>query len=122
VFDGIKRKVAASVVTSFLKSLATSKDTRTTIVGLIVGAVLALPGLDIEALISGDPNQVAKVAAGLGIWAIGFLTTKENADGKTTLVGTVTGALYASQGSVEAVITGVVIAVLGYFTNKQVAK
>jgi hypothetical protein len=118
MFDGLKRKVAATAIGSVLRSLAGSKDTQTTIVGVIAAAVLAIPGLDLTALISGDAHQIARVAAGLVVVAIGWLATKENKDGHTTLLGTVAGGLYASQGSVEAVTTGVVLALVGYLTNK----
>lgn len=121
MLDGLKRKIAATAVTSFLKSLATNKDTQTTIAGAIAGAVLAIPGLDMSKVIAGDPGQIGHLAAGLGVALIGFLATKENCDGHTTMLGTVAAAAYASSGSVEAVITGVVIAGLGYFTNKPVA-
>ena len=120
--DGIKRKIGASVLGSVLKSLATSKDTQTTITGIIAGAVLAIPGLDLAALVAGDAGQVARVVCGLLVAMIGWMATKHGADGKTTLIGVVGGALYASQGSVEAVVTGVVIAALGYFTNKPAGR
>lgn len=119
MLDGLKRKLAATAITSFLKSLATDKDTQTSITGIIAGAVLAIPGLDWSKIIAGDPGQIAHLASGLLLALIGVFATKENADDKTTLLGAFSGALYATQGSVEAVVTGVVIAVLGYFTNKQ---
>jgi primosomal replication protein N len=118
MFDGMKRKIAATALSALLKSLATSHDTKTTIIGLIAGTILAVHGLDLTALISGDPLQVAHVLSGVCVAAIGFLCTKENADGKTTLVGVLAGALQAASGSVDAIITGLVLAVLGYITNK----
>ncbi len=118
MLDGLKRKVAAGAITSVLKSLATSKDTHTTITGMIAGAVLAVQGLNIDALIAGDPVQIAHAVAGVLVAGIGLLATKENADGKTTLLGVAAGALYAMQGSVEAITGGVVVAVLGHVTNK----
>ncbi len=121
MLDGLKRKVAAGALTSVLRSLATSKDTQTTITGIIAGAVLAVQGLNMEALIAGDPVQIAHVVAGVLVAAIGLLATKENADGKTTLLGVIAGALYAMPGSVEAITGGVVVAVLGHVTNKAIA-
>lgn len=121
MLDGLKRKVAATAMGGMLKSLATSKDTQTTIAGVIAGAVLAIPGLDLAKVIAGDPGQIAHLAAGLSVALIGILATKENQDGHTTLLGTVSGALYATSGSIEAITTGVVIALAGYFTNKPTA-
>ncbi len=122
MFDGIKRKIAATALGSILKSLATDKNTATTITGIIAAAVLAIPGLDLTKLVEGDPAMIAKVAAGLAIAIIGFLATKEQKDGTTTFVGVVAGALYAASGAVDAVTTGLTLAVVGYFTNKPVAK
>jgi hypothetical protein len=121
VLDGLKRKFAATALTSLLKSLATDKNTQTTITGLIAGAVLAVPGLDVGKLISGDGSQIAHLVAGLLVAALGFLATKENRDGHTTLIGTVAGSAYAMQGSVESITTGVVLALVGYLTNKPTA-
>src|SRR3990167_4890902 len=104
MFDAMKRKIAALVLVSTLKSLAPSKDTRTTITGIIAGAALALLGLDWEALLAGDPAQIAKVISGLLIAWVGVLATKRHADGQTTAVGAAAGALYAVQGSLEAVV------------------
>ncbi len=117
MLDGLKRKVAAGAITSVLKSLATNKDTQTTITGMIAGAVLAVQGLNMEALIAGDPVQIAHVVACVLVAGIGLLATKENAEGKTTLLGIIAGALYSMQGSVEAISAGTVIAVLGHLTN-----
>jgi len=104
-----------------LRSLATSKDTQTSITGIIAAAVLAYKGLDMQALIAGDPVQIAHVASCVLVAIIGVLATKENADGKTTVLGAIAGALYAAQGAVGNVTTGVVIAVLGHLTNKAAA-
>ncbi len=120
MFDGLKRKVAAGAITSVLRSLATSRDTQTSITGIIAASVLAYKGLDVAALVAGDPVQIAHVVSCVLVALIGVLATKENADGKTTLLGAVAGALYAAQGDVDTVTTGVVIAVLGHFTNKMV--
>lgn len=121
MLDGIKRKIVATAVGSTLKSLAMSQDTRTTITGMIAAVVLAVPGLDLAKLIAGDPLQIAHLAAALCVALIGWLATKPQADGKATMAGAVAGSLYAMQGSVEAIVTGVVIAVLGYLTNKPTA-
>ena len=118
MLDGIKRKLAAISLMSVLKSLATSNDTKTTVVGLLAGAVLLIPGLDMAQLLAGDPGQIAHVGASLLVAVLGFLATKERHDGHTTLVGTAAGALYAMQGTVETIVTGLIIAILGYFTNK----
>lgn len=117
MLDGFKRKVAGVAVGGMLKSLAQSKDTRTTIMGLIAGAVLAIPGLDLTKLIGGDPVQVAKLASGLLVALIGYWATKANREGASTAAGAAAGALYAVQGSVESIVTAVVIAVLGHVTN-----
>jgi len=122
MLDGLKRKFAAGALMSVLRSLATSKDTRTTITGMIAAAVLATKGLNAEQLLAGDPIQVAHAISCVLVAMIGVLATKENADGKTTLLGVVAGALYAAQGSVDTITTGVVIGVLGHLTNKAVTK
>ncbi|HWQ55677.1 MAG TPA: hypothetical protein VN442_18465 [Bryobacteraceae bacterium] len=118
MLDGLKRKMAAVGVMGMLRSLASDKNTQTTITGVIAGAIVALPGLDMAKVIAGDPGQIAHLVAGVAIAALGFLATKENMDGHATLLGTVAGALYAMQGTLETLMTGVVIAALGYFTNK----
>ena len=118
MFDAMKQKFAALAIGSTLKTLATSKDTRTTITGIIAGAALAIPGLDWELLLAGDPVQIAKLVSGLLVALVGILATKRNADGRTTAVGAAAGALYAVQGTLEAVVTGLVVAVLGHLTNK----
>ncbi|MBZ5580893.1 MAG: hypothetical protein LAQ30_01585 [Acidobacteriia bacterium] len=122
MFDGLKRKVAATAVSGLLKSLATSKDTQTTIAGLIAGAVLAIPGLDLAAVIAGDPHHIARLLSGLAVAAIGWLATKEGCDHHTTAIGAAAGAVFAAQGSLDKLITGVVVALLGYLTNKPTAK
>ncbi len=120
MFDGLKRKVAAGAITSVLRSLATSKDTQTTITGIVAAAVLATKGLNVERLVAGDAFQIARAISCVLVALIGVLATKESADGKTTLLGAVAGSLYAAQGDVDTVTTGVIIAVLGHFTNKVV--
>jgi hypothetical protein len=121
MLDGLKRKVAATAVGALLKSLATSNDTKTTIVGIVAGALLAVPGLKMDALVTGDPVAIAHVVAGLLLAVIGYLATKPGNNGSTSLVGVMAGTLQASSGSVEAITTGLVIAALGYFTNKPVS-
>lgn len=120
MLDAFKRKLAAGALTSLLKSLATNKDTQTSVTGMIAAAVLAVPGLDMTKLVAGDPSQIAHLAAALLVALIGYFATKANADGKTTLIGAVAGSLYAASGSVGSIATGAVIAALGYFTNKPV--
>ena len=121
MFDALKRKIAGNAIGSLLKSLATNNDTKTTITGIIAGAVLAIPGLDWSKVVAGDPEQIARLAAGLLVALLGYLATKIGHDGHTTLLGAGAGALYAAQGSVASITTGVIIAVLGYFTNKPPA-
>lgn len=120
MFDGLKRKMAASAGKSLLRSLATDKNTQTTITGLLAAVILAVPGLDLEQVIAGDPAQIARLIAAALVAVIGFLATKYKADGKTSLIGVVAGTLYASAGTLEAAITGTLIAAIGYFTNKPV--
>jgi len=122
MLDGLKRKLAAMAISTTLKSLATSKDTRTTITGIVAAIVLAVPGLDFQKLLAGDVDQIAHLTAALLVAALGYLSTKPDADGKTTLLGAVAGALYAMAGSVEAIVTGTVIAALGHLTNKPAAE
>ncbi len=114
----LKRRIAAAALGSLLKSLARDKPTSTTISGIIAGAILAVPGLDLTALIEGEPSQVARVVAGVLVATLGYLAGKETAGGRKTLVGVIAGAAYSVQGSLEALTTGVVIALLGYFTGQ----
>lgn len=122
MFDGLKQKLAAAALGSVLKSLATSKNTQTTITGLIAGAVLAVPGLDLRQLLSGDPVQLAHVAAGLVVWAISVLATRTGHDGSTTFLGAVAAALQASSGQAGDITTGIVLFLVGYFTNKPTSQ
>lgn len=119
MLDGVKRRVAGVAMGAMLKSLASDKDTRTTITGLIAGAIVAIPGLDWSKVIVGDPAQIAKLVSGLLIALIGFWATKANRDGATTAAGAAAGALYAASGTVESLVTGVIIAALGHLTNKR---
>ncbi len=116
------RKIAASAVMTALRAAATDNNLKSTAVGVIAAAVVALPGLNVEALLRGDVVQIAHVISALLIAWIGVLATKARADGKTSAIGAAAGALYAVQGSVEAVVTGMVIASAGYFTNKGANK
>ena len=118
MFDGLKRKVAAVALVDLLKSLATSKDTQTTIAGMIAGCVLTIPGLDLSRLIAGDPHQIALVLSGVAVWFIGLLATKEHHDGHTTALGVVAGVLQLCIGNV---VTAVTLALCGYLTNKPVS-
>jgi hypothetical protein len=120
MFDGLKRKLAAEGIVSVLKSLAGSNDTKTTITGIVAGAVVAIPGLDWSQVLAGDPMSIARLLSGFVIAQVGYLATKPGHDGHTTALGTVAGALYAVQGSLQSVITAVVIALVGYLTNKPV--
>jgi hypothetical protein len=122
VLDGIKRKLAGAALWSLLKSLATSKDTQTTLAGLLAGAVLAIANLNREQLLAGDPHQIAILLSGLALWALGIVATKERRDGHATFLGTLAGSLHAwaAGGNLESLLTGVAIALAGYLTNKPV--
>ncbi len=120
MFDGLKLKIAGSALGSLLKSLATSKNTQTTITGLIAGAVLAIPGLDLAKLIAGDPVQIAHVAAGLVVFLIGLLATRKGHDGSTSVLGVIGGVLQASSGQIQDLTVAIVILLLGHVTNKPV--
>jgi len=113
----LKLTVAAGFLRSTLNSLATSKDTQTTVAGMLAAAVMAIKGLDIGKLLAGDPQQIALVTSGLAVALVGFLATKENHDGHTTLLGAVAAAAQASVGNFTAAIA---MALCGYFTNKTV--
>jgi hypothetical protein len=118
LFDGLKRKLAGGAIQTLLKSLATSKDTQTTITGIIAGAVLAIPGLDWSKVIAGDPVQLAHLAAGLCVAGIGYLATKQNHNGHTSVLGGIAAGLYASSGGVDAFVTAIIIGALGHNTNQ----
>lgn len=121
MFAKLKTKIAGSALASLLKSLASDPKTNTTIVGILAGAVLAVPGLDLSALISGDPAQIARVSSGILVAGIGALAGRAGHDGHTTLLGVLAGSLQASSGQLAGITTGVVLALCGYLTNKPVA-
>jgi hypothetical protein len=116
MLDGLKRSIAARFLTSLLTSLATNKDTQTTVAGLLAGAVLGIKDLNLSALIAGDPHQVATLVSGLALWGIGYLCTKANRDGQTTLLGVLAAAAQASIGNFTAALT---LGLTGYLTNKK---
>lgn len=120
MLEGLKKRMAVSITGGTLRSLAQDKNTRTTITGMIAAAVLAIPGFDLARLIDGDAAQIAKVISAVLVFLVGLFATREKADGATTALGAAAGAVYACQGSVEAIVTGVVVAVLGHLTNKPV--
>lgn len=122
MLDGLKLTLAAKALGSLLKSLATNKGTQTSITGLIAGAMLAVPGLDLRKLLEGDTVQIAHIAAGLVVWGIGILATRKGHDGTTSLLGVIGGALQASSGQMQDLTIAIVIAVLGHLTNKPVAE
>lgn len=122
MFDALKRKLAGSVMTDLLKSLAKSQDTHTTITGLIAAAVLAVPGFDPAKILAGDIPEIARVVAALLVAVIGYYATKPGKDGMTTALGAIAGALYSVQGDITSVATGATIFVLGHLTNKVVAQ
>lgn len=117
MFGKLKLTVAAAFVRSTLNSLATDKNTQTTVAGMLAAAVLAIKGLDFGKLLAGDPQQIALVTSGLAVALCGFLATKENHDGHTTFFGVVAGASQAFIGNFTAAIA---LALCGYFTNKTV--
>lgn len=120
MLDGLKRKVAASGIMSVLKSLATNNDTKTTITGVIAGTIIAIPGLDMGKILSGDPVAIAHLVAGFLVGLICHWATRPGRDLHTTLAGAVAGSLNMMSGEVSDIVTGIVIAVLGYLTNKPV--
>jgi hypothetical protein len=122
MLDGLKLKLAGAALGSVLKSLATNKNTQTTITGLIAGAILVIPGLNLGQLIAGDPVQIAHLAAGLVVWAISILATHKGHDGTTTVLGVIGAVLQGSSGQIQDLTVAVVIALLGHLTNKPVAK
>lgn len=106
----------------FLKLLVSNKDRQTTFIGVLAAAVLAVPGLDLSKLFAGDWVQLAHLTAALLVAAIGWYAIKAKSDGKTTFLGTLAGGLYACSGTVEAVVTGGMVALAGYLTNKAPAE
>ena len=122
MFDSLKLKFAGTALGSLLKTLATDPKTKTTAAGLLAGAILVVPRLDLTALISGDPNQVANVLAGLLVAGIGALAGRRKQDGNTTMMGVIAGALQAHAGDITGLVTGVTLAFLGYVTNKPMEK
>lgn len=118
----LKRALGARALGSILSSLATSADTRTTVIGMAAGALIAAQGLDLQRLMDGDAAQIARASAAMAVAMLGWLATKERAAGTGTLVGVVAGGLYAISGSVEAVVTGAVLAVLGHVAGDQGAR
>ncbi len=117
MFTKLKLTLAATAIMSLLKTLQTDKGTQTTVAGMLAGAVLAIRGLDVAKLLAGDPQQIALVASGLAVSLVGFLATKENHDGHTTLLGAIAAASQAFVGNFTAAIA---MALCGYFTNKTV--
>ncbi len=118
MLDVLKRKLAVSILGSALRSLATSKDTQTSIAGILAGAVVAVPGFDLGRLLAGDWMIAAHVAAGLAVALLGIWSTRANRDGHCTLVGILGAALYGCSGQVSDIVTALVIALAGYLTNK----
>ena len=118
MLDGLKLKIGGSVLGSVLKSLATNKDTQTSITGVLAAAMLAIPGLDLSKLLAGDPLQLAHIGAGLLVALIGWWATKRQHDGDATAAGALAGVLYASTGQISDIATGAIVALLGYYTNK----
>ncbi len=121
MLETLKLKLACSAVNSALRSLATNKDTQSTIAGILAGAVISVPGFDLSKLIAGDSVQIAHLVAGLLMALIGLWATKARRDGQTTSAGALAGVLYSLSGQINDVIVGVVIALLGFYTNKPVA-
>lgn len=66
-------------IRSFLRRLAESNDTRTTVLGLTAAALLA-SNIDWGLLLKGDPDQVGTLAGVVVAVLFGYLTNKP--DGK----------------------------------------
>lgn len=90
---------------------------KTTIAGILTSAVL-MSGVNAGKLLSGDIQEISKLIAALLVGLVGYFAAKRNADGHATVAGVTAGSLYAVSGELQTVITGVVIALLGYLTNK----
>jgi hypothetical protein len=65
----------ARIIRAFVSSIAKSNDTRTTIMGIVAAALIAVQ-LDWAALLRGDPDQIG-MAAGAVVAALwGYWTNK----------------------------------------------
>jgi hypothetical protein len=63
---------------SFLGHLLHSNDTKTTVLGLVIAAVLADKTLDWGKLLNCDSNELGKVVGILAVVLIGYYTNKPN--------------------------------------------
>lgn len=122
MLDKLKFKIAGGLAMTFLRSLATSKDTQSTLIGILAAAVVAVPTFNLSALLAGDLGQLTSVGSALAIALIGWLATKPGHDGSTTLLGAVAGGLHVlPTQTVESVSSAVILAMVGYVTNKPTA-
>ena len=55
MFTKLKLSIAGNFLRSLLISLSTDNNTKTTVAGLLAGAILTIRGLDLTALLAGDP-------------------------------------------------------------------
>lgn len=115
MFGTLKRKIVASFLWSFLKSLATDKNTQTTVAGWLAGTVIAIKGINPDQLLAGDPAQLGVLLSSIAVAAMGQLATKENRNGHTTVVGVIAGVTQLYIGDFT---NALVIALCGYFTNQ----
>jgi len=106
------------LVVGLLRGLAGSEDTRTTLAGLVAAAVIA-SSVDLDRLLAGDAVSIAHAISAILVAVLGYFATRKNADGTTTSLGAAAGALYAVAGDVSSLITGMVLFITGYFTNKK---
>jgi len=67
--------VNVRIIRSFLRGLATSNDTRTTVLGIVAAALLAAQ-LDWSKLLHGDPDQIGLAAGALVAALFGYWTNK----------------------------------------------
>lgn len=113
----LQSNIVLRLLSSLLSFFAKNDDTRTTTAGAIAAAIIA-SGIDPQKLAEGDVHTIAQAIAAVAVMLLGYLATKKGADGTTTGVGALAGAMYAAAGDVSSVIVGVVLFLAGYFTNK----
>jgi len=67
--------VKAAIVKSFVGSIASSNDTKTTVLGIAAGAVVAAQ-IDFGKLLKGDGTEIGKAAGAVVAALIGYYTNK----------------------------------------------
>jgi hypothetical protein len=122
MLDGLKKKLAVSVITGAVRNVATDAKTKATIAGSIAAIAIALPRFSVERLIDCDWSAWAQLLTALCVAGIGWVAARENADGRSTALGAIALALQASQGAVETIVTGVVIQFGAYLAGKTGGK